>query len=35
MIDFSISSGQLMLIWSFAGAVCCLPFFTRTGGNIL
>ena len=29
MIDFSISSGQLMLIWSFAGAVCCLPFFTK------
>jgi len=29
MIDFSISSGQLMLIWSFAGAICCLPFFTK------
>ena len=29
MLDFSISSGQLMLIWSFAGAVCCLPFFTK------
>ena len=29
MLDFSISSGQLMLIWSFAGAICCLPFFTK------
>ena len=29
MIDFTISSGQLMLIWSFAGAICCLPFFTK------
>ena len=29
MLDFSISTGQLMLIWSFAGAICCLPFFTK------
>ena len=29
MIDFTISSGQLMRIWSFAGAICCIPFFTK------
>ena len=29
MLDFSISTGQLILIWSFAGAVCCLPFFIK------
>ena len=29
MLDFSVSTGQLILIWSFAGAVCCLPFFTK------
>ena len=29
MLDFSVSTGQLILIWSFAGAVSCLPFFTK------
>ena len=29
MLDFSISGGQLMLIWAFAGAICCLPFFIK------
>ena len=29
MLDFSISSSQLILIWSFAGAIACLPFFTK------
>ena len=29
MIEFSISGGQLMLIWAFAGVICCLPFFTK------
>ena len=33
MLDFSISSGQLMLIWSFAGAICCLPFLQEIFGK--
>ena len=29
MLDFSISGGQLMLIWAFAGAICCFLFIKK------